>query len=136
MTKMPIRDRPSSTSGGERGSASIELVVLLPALFTLLFLGLQGALYFYAQSVATAAAAEGARTAAALNATSSLGAAAASDFAADVGTRALREVSVDAARDQTTATVTVSGASVSVIPLWQPVIQRTVTVPVERLTAP
>lgn len=120
----------------ERGSASVELVVLLPVLFALLFLGLQGALYYYAQSVATGAAAEGARAAGALHATTGLGIAAATDFAADVGPRALREVSVRGDRTATEATVSVSGSAVSVIPFWQPAVQRSASVPVERVTAP
>jgi Flp pilus assembly protein TadG len=45
---------------GERG-ATTELVVLFPAFFVLLFLGIQFALYFHASHVALAAAQEGAR---------------------------------------------------------------------------
>lgn len=50
---------------GERGSTSIQMVMLLPVLFTVMFLGLQGALYYYASNVAGAAAHEGASAASA-----------------------------------------------------------------------
>lgn len=46
---------------GERG-ATTEMVVLFPAFFLLVFLGIQFALYYHASHVALAAAQEGART--------------------------------------------------------------------------
>ena|SRR5690349_9268143 len=46
---------------GERG-ATTELVILFPAFFILVFLGIQFALYYHASHVAQAAAQEGART--------------------------------------------------------------------------
>lgn len=39
---------------------SIELLILLPALFAVMFLGMQAALFYHARSVAIAAAQEGA----------------------------------------------------------------------------
>ena len=42
---------------------SIELVILLPALFAVMFLGMQAALFYHARTVAIAAAQEGARAA-------------------------------------------------------------------------
>ncbi len=45
----------------ERGSVTIQMVFLMPALFLLMFLGLQGALYYHAKQVALAAAQEGPR---------------------------------------------------------------------------
>ena len=50
-------------SRDERGSVTIQMVFLMPALFLLMFLGLQGALYYHAKQVALAAAQEGAREA-------------------------------------------------------------------------
>ena len=40
----------------DRGSASIQMVMLMPVLFTVMFLGLQAALYYWASTVAGAAA--------------------------------------------------------------------------------
>ena len=39
-------------SRDERGSVTIQMVFLMPALFLLMFLGLQGALYYHAKQVA------------------------------------------------------------------------------------
>ena len=59
------RPRPATSSRrSERGSATIELLILLPALFAVMFIGVQAALYHHARQVAIAAAQEGARTAA------------------------------------------------------------------------
>ena len=49
--------------GRERGSSSIQMVILMPALFSIMFLGMQGALFYHARTVAIAAAQEGARAA-------------------------------------------------------------------------
>lgn len=61
------------------------MVLLMPALFSVMFLGLQGALFYHARTVAIAAAQEGARTAAGLNGTGSAGAADAYAFVTDAG---------------------------------------------------
>ena len=47
----------------ERGSVSIQMVVLMPVLFAIAFTGLQAGLYFYGRSAALAAATTGARAA-------------------------------------------------------------------------
>lgn len=48
----------------ERGSATLEMVVLLPALLLLVIVGVQAALYYYAASIASAAAQDAARASA------------------------------------------------------------------------
>ena len=53
---------------GERG-ATTEMVIILPALLFLIFLGIQFALWFHASHLALAAAQEGARAARVANAT-------------------------------------------------------------------
>jgi Flp pilus assembly protein TadG len=45
---------------GDRGEATVQLVVLTPVLILLVFLGVQAAIYFHAANVAGAAAAEAA----------------------------------------------------------------------------
>ena len=120
----------------ERGAASLEMVVLLPALFAVLFLGMQAALYYHARTVAIAAAQEGARAAAAEHATAGSGTAAARAYLADVGTDALESSSVTARRTATTAIVTVRGRSLSVIPGWRPTVRQQARTERERTTAP
>jgi len=80
-SRHPPPPRPPVLRGragaGERGSGTIQLVVLMPLLFTLLFAGVQGAMFYHARTVAIAAAQEGARAAAAQDGTTSAGHAAA-----------------------------------------------------------
>ena len=121
--------------GREGGSASIQMVFLLPVLFSVMFLGMQAALYYHARTVAIAAAQEGARAAAAETGTTSHGTRAALDFVADAGgDDVLTGVVAAGARTATTATVTVRGRSLSVIPGWSPLLEQSATAPVERLT--
>ncbi|CUR58109.1 Putative membrane TadG /TadE protein [metagenome] len=134
------RARPETSSSkqrGERGSVSIELVILLPALFAVMFLGMQAALFYHARTVAIAAAQEGARAASGENGKSSDGTIAASTFITDAGgDSVLSGASATANRTTTTVTVTVTGHSLSVIPGWNPTITQSASLPVERLTAP
>ena len=122
-------------SRDERGAASIEMVILLPALFAVIFLGMQAALYFHARTIAIAAAQEGARAAAANQAGSQDGVTAAHAYLADAGD-SLESSRASARRTTTTATVTVRGRALSVIPGWRPAITERASAEVERLTAP
>ena len=116
---------------------SIELLIILPALFAVMFLGLQAALYFHARTVAIAAAQEGARTAGAEHGRTFDGISAAHAFIADAGgDDVLIGPSVSGHRTATVAMVRVVGSSLSVIPGWTPVVRQSASVPVERLTAP
>ncbi|WP_324654045.1 TadE family protein [Georgenia sp. H159] len=121
---------------GERGSVSIELVVLLPALFAIVLLGVQGALYYHAHTVAIAAAQEGARAAGAKDSTAGAGIAAATDFVTDIGRHAITDVSVGGERGDTVARVTVTGTSISILPGFAPQITARAEAPVEKATAP
>ena len=51
----PVQQRCPVRLRGERGSASLQLAVLLPVLFGVMFLGLQAALIYHARTVAIAA---------------------------------------------------------------------------------
>ncbi|MEO3939217.1 TadE family protein [Dermatophilaceae bacterium Soc4.6] len=119
----------------DHGSASIQLVVLMPALFSVMFLGMQGALVYHARTVAMAAAQEGARTAAGLTGTAPAGAQDAYSFIADAGGADVLEApQVTTSRSATTATVTVTGVSLSVIPGWSLIVTQSASVSVERIT--
>lgn len=133
----PRPARSSRRIRDERGSATVELVILLPALFAVMFLGMQAALYYHARTVAIAAAQEGARAAGSEIGRESDGIAAANEFVSDAGgDDVLVGAAFTADRSGTTATVTVQGFSLSVIPGWKPVVRQTASVPIERLTAP
>ena len=126
-----------SRQAGERGSASIQMVVLLPALFAVMFLGMQAALFYHARTVAIAAAQQGARAAAGENGSTSNGVSAASDFISHAGGEdVLVDARASAHRTATTVTVAVTGHALSVIPGWTPAVVQSASLPVERLTAP
>ena len=119
----------------DRGSATLQIVVLMPALFLLVFTGMQAALIYHARTVAIAAAQEGARTAAAQYSSVAAGDVAAEEFIASAGGEdVLRGVTVTAIRDATTASVVVTGATMSVVPGWTPQIAQSASAPVERVT--
>ena len=122
-------------SRDERGSVTIQMVFLMPALFLLMFLGLQGALYYHAREVALAAAQEGAREAGSENGTGDSGVATANTFLQDAGgSDVMTSTRVSGSRTTTTATITVTGKSMSVIPGWHVTVSQSASVPVERLT--
>jgi Flp pilus assembly protein TadG len=125
----------SSRRRNERGSVTIQMVFLMPALFLVMFLGLQGALYYHAREVALAAAQEGAREAGSETGTRDSGVATANTFLQDAGgSDVMTSTSVSASRTANTATVTVTGTSLSVIPGWHVTVTQSASVPVERLT--
>lgn len=133
----PKPENLANRRADERGSVSIELVILLPALFAVMFVGMQAALYYHARTVAIAAAQEGARVAGGENGLEADGISSATSFIADAGgDDVLPGTTTTATRTATTATVTVQGYSVSVVPGWTPVVRQSASVPVERLTAP
>lgn len=125
-----------SRLSGDRGSTSLQLVIVFPAVLALIFGGVQTALYYYARNVAIAAAQEGARAAGAQNGSAGAGAAAAADFITRAGgADALPASSVAGSRSGTTATVTVRGRSLSLIPGYPGIdITQSASVPVERIT--
>lgn len=110
-------------------------MILLPALMAVLFLGMQAALYHHAQTMAIAAAQEGARVAAAEHGSEAPGISAARQFVEVAGgDDVLTSPSVTANRTAARATVVVSGYSLSVIPGWRPEIRQSASMPVERLS--
>lgn len=119
-----------------RGSVSVELVILLPALFAVMLLGMQAALYHHARTVAVAAAEEGARAAGAEHGHRSDGVAAADAFVATAGDSVLEDTTTSATRSTTKAQVTVQGFAMSVIPGWHIRVKQSASVTVERVTAP
>lgn len=112
-------------------------MILLPALFAVLFLGMQAALFYHARVVAIAAAQEGARAASAETGNQQDGVDAARDFVDEAGgDDVLEGAAASVERTAMTVTVTVTGHSLSVIPGWSPKIVQSASLPTERLTAP
>lgn len=121
----------------ERGSVSIEMVILFPLALTLIFLAVQGAVYYHGRTVAMASAQQGARDAAAKGATDGEGQEAALAFARRVGgDGVLGSPTVTVDRSEDSVTVTVTGTTLSVIPGWDPEVVQSSTRPLEDYTAP
>ena len=123
--------------GDDRGSVSLELVVVFPIVLLILFGVVQGSLYYHARSVALAAAQEGLRETRIENGTADAGQQRAEAFVdAAGGDDVLRDVSIAVTRDATQAKVTVAGTSLSVVPGWAGMsVTQTAAGPVERVTA-
>ena len=123
-----------SAKRGERGSSSIEMVIALPIVLTVLFLAVQAGTWFHARSIALASAQSGARTSAMLNSSLEAGLSNARSFAADVGGTTLTGVTVTGDRTATSTTVTVTGHSVRLVPFMDVTVSQSATLPVERYT--
>ena len=129
------RLRARACSRNERGSVSLQLAVLFPAVLLLIFGVIQGALYYYARSVALAAAQEGLRDARVENGTAGAGARRARGFLARADDGMLTTVSVSPSRTAVSASVTVTGRSLSLVPGMPGLrVAQTAAGPVERLT--
>lgn len=137
MSHHPDNRHPPATArarGRERGSTSIQMVILMPALFAVMFLGMQAALIYHARTLAIASAQEGARVAGAENGTTAAGITTADTYLAQTAGDALTSSTVTGTRTATTATVTVRGVALSVLPGWRPAITQSASVTVERIT--
>lgn len=117
----------------QRGlSSSVLATILFPLVLSALWLAMQWAMLSWAHATALAAAQDGARTAAALNATANHGQAAAYT-AADNG--AIEQLNVTVQRAARLTTVTVTGTALQVIPGFTVTVDVTATSPTQRLTS-
>jgi Flp pilus assembly protein TadG len=112
----------------------VEVVVILPLVFLLLFAMVQGGLWFHARAVALGAAQEGARVAAAENSSAGAGILAATSFVADAGDGVVLNPSVSGSRSAVAATVTVTGQAQSLVPFLNPALTQSASFPTERIT--
>ena len=110
------------------------MVIALPLVLTVLFLAVQAGTWFYARSIALAAAQSGARTSAMLNSSLAAGLSSARSFADDVGGSTLTGVTVSGVRSATSTTVTVTGRAPRLVPFMELAVTQSATLPVERYT--
>lgn len=119
----------------ERGSMTLELVILMPALLLALFMIVQVGLWVNAREVALHAAAHGSAAATVEHGDDDLGSSAALSYVDQVG--ALTDAAVDVDSTATQVTVTVTGQAPSIIPgLPLPAVTQSSTSPIERWTTP
>ena len=116
----------------ERGSATTEVVLLTPVLLFLVMLVVQFGLWYHAEHVAQAAAQEGVRTARLEGSTADAGRTRAADFLANLGSTIVQEPVVTATRDADTASVSVQGRAVAVVPGFSLPVKASASSPVER----
>jgi Flp pilus assembly protein TadG len=130
------RSRPGTWRDQERGSATLEITVLFPAVLLATFGLVQGALYYHARDIALAAAADGLTAARSRAGSGDEGRRAALAFLARAGGEdVLAAASVSSVRTATTAHVSVSGHVISLLPGlsgWS--VTQTASGPVERFT--
>lgn len=116
---------------GERGSASLQAVIVFPALLLIIMTVFQASLFFYSQSAAHLAAQEGVRVAAAKGGTVGGGVDRAGGFLSRIAGTLVESPQITGSRTTTQASVTIRGGVVSVVPLLQLTVTQTVTLPSE-----
>ena len=140
MGRLVARARPSPAweddrEGREGGAMIVEFVIAFPLILAMILTVMDAGLFFHARAVAIAAAQEGARAAAAQRATAGAGTAAARSFIDDAGGQDVFEAwTVTGNRSATTASVTVTGTALGLLPGLRLPVRQSATVPVERLT--
>jgi len=109
--RVPVRRGRS----GDRGSASIEFAITAVAVIAIIFAAIQAATYFWARSIALAAAQEGVTAQRAYNAAPGAGQARATSFITATGD-GLTGTTVTVVAGPEEVQVTVAGHCLSVIP--------------------
>ena len=117
----------------ERGMASVALTMLLPVLFTFAWVAMGAAMYHCGATSAQAAAQTAASAAAVEGGTTKACEQAAARFIATLGD-ALRDVTITCRRTATTASATIAGTTLSLVPGWSPSVTQSVAVAVERVS--
>lgn len=121
----------------QRGSVTLEVAILGPALLLLVFSAVQVGLWAYARNLALAAAQEGARAGAAHGAARGDGVARAWSFVADAAGDSLTNVEVGSeGSGPATVRIEVRGRSLSVLPGLPGIsVRQSAQVPRERFTS-
>lgn len=121
----------------ERGAMSLaQVVITAPALLFLLMLIVQFGLMFHARNIAEQAAQEGAAVARRFDGTTAQGREKALQLLTSVGEGTLKNRDVTANRTADTATITVTGTVVSVVPGFSLSVSESASGPVEKYVPP
>lgn len=131
-----MRERATGHSSrrGARGASTLETVLIAPVLLLALMAIVQFGLYFHAKNVAEQAAQEGAAAARAFDGTEDSAKGVTEDYLTALGESTLQGRTVSVNRGPQTASVTVRGTALSLIPIPGLTLQIDVTAagPVER----
>lgn len=120
----------------ERGSSTVEAVILFPVFLLLIFAAVQAGVFFYGRSAALAAAQQGLQAGRVENGTTSAATDAAQRFIHSRGSGGalLNNVTITPSRTVDTTTVTVSGTVPSLIPGATFTVTQSASGTVERIT--
>lgn len=122
--------------GRERGSATVELVIAVPALLLLLLFVVQFGLIWSAQHAAQTAASTAVNAARAQGASQQTGQAQGETTLQQIAGGQLPDASISVSYSATTATVVVTGHPQSLIPGFHPQVTAHVSAPIETFTQP
>ncbi len=120
-------------SRSERGSVSVQMVLLMPTMLLVVWIALGAAMYFYGRTTALAAAQAGAAAAAAEHGTTDDCVRTATDLASRAGD-SLTGLTVTCKFGAQSVTATVTGSTLSLVPGWEPFTTQTATVPREEIS--
>ena len=120
----------------DRGSASAQVVIMLPVTFLAFFLVVQFAMWSHATHIAQAAASHGLAAVRAHGGSPADGTASARNVLADLGGGPLRDTNVDCERGSETALVRISGTAKQVVPFLSLPVHAEAAGPVERFVEP
>ncbi len=116
---------------GDSGSASTELVIVMPLLLLLVLASVHVGLWFHARHLVNAAAQEGARAARASGATDSDGYGRAQQMLGDLGSNSVTSPAIVVTRSSGSVTVSVTGQAPPVIPWLAMSVSASSTSPIE-----
>lgn len=126
--------RPMTASGRrERGSVSVQMVLLTPVMLLIVWIALGAAMYYYGRTTALAAAQAGATAGAAEHGAVDDCVRTATDLASRAGD-SLAGIAVTCQVRAQVVVATVTGHTLSLVPGWEPVTTQTATVPREEVT--
>ena len=117
----------------ERGSVSVQMVLLMPTLLLIVWIAMGAAMFLYGRTTALAAAQAGAAAGAAEDGTKADCVRVATDLAARAGD-SLAGVQVTCQIRAQTVTAVVTGNTLSLVPGWEPQTSQSATVPIEEVT--
>lgn len=119
----------------DEGVGIVDFVMTVPALFLLVLIVAQIALWQHARHVALASAQEGARVGAASDSSAGIAKARATTFLSNAAPTLITAPAVTVARDATTVTVDVRGNITTLVPGLNFSVHETSSAPVERFVA-
>lgn len=128
-----VRRREEARADQDRGSVSLEMIILTPVLLLLLFAAIQIALNSHARNIALAAAQDAARADGAYQSAPGAGQDAATAFLAQTGD-GLGNPAVTISHTGTEVHATVTGHAISIVPFLSWTVSQSASSPIEQVT--